>query len=385
MNLSKTFLFLILIIFPLGQLVRLPLGWLMVNIYLQDLFVLGLAVSFLKREGLKGLRVSKLFQSFRPFLIISVLSLAINIPVWGGRNTLTGSLYLVRYLAYFFIFLTVEGFNQGEKKQVLKMLFLSGWLAAVLGLIQYFIYPDFRSWELFNWDPHLYRVVGTFWDPGFTGMIYLQALVLIVILNWSKIKNINWRFFSFWVLPIYLALVLTYSRSVYLALLIAIGVIAWFKKTKKFFLVGSGILLVTIIFLPRLSSIGTKIERRDSVYSRLENWRHSLTIVRQNPLLGVGFNNYRWAQKEAGFLEDDWEKNHAGAGADSSILFILATTGIFGLIAYLLFFKELLRGSGLLILATFIPWLIHSFFNNSLFYPWLIIWGWIVLGAVSDR
>ncbi len=384
MKINWFLLLIILVLFPLGQLTRLPLGIPMVNVYLQDLFVVCLVVIFIKQRGLKELKKNRIFISLLPFLFLASFSLLPSIPTWGWERTALGGLYLVRYAAYFFIFLSVAELKKIEKKKILNCLMLGGWLAAILGLIQYFVYPDFYSWELFNWDPHLFRVVGTYFDPGFTGMIYVQTLVLGFILFWPKIKKFDWKFISFWVLPVYLALALTYSRSSYLAFLVAVAVIAWFKKTRRFFFLTMGIFLITIVFLPRPQSIGTKLERRDSIYSRLESWGNALNIARQSPLLGVGFNNYRWAQKKAGFLEDNWQENHAGGGADSSFLFVLATTGIFGLMAYLYFFKRVVKKNQLLVLATFVPWLIHSFFNNSLFYPWLLVWGWIVLGAVSD-
>jgi len=79
------------------------------------------------------------------------------------------------------------------------------------------------------------------------------------------------------------------------------------------------------------------------------------------------------AQKEKGYLNSsNWQTNHAGAGADNSYLFVLATSGTIGLIAfgYLMF--------------SFSPWwlmapiMVHSLFNNAWFYPWVIILAFVV-------
>jgi len=377
-------LLIILLLFPLGQLTRLPLGFPMINIYLQDLFILVLSFLLIRRKGLKELKNNHYSKLLSPFLAISLFSWLINVSFWGLKDSLVGSLYFLRYLGYLFVLLSIFEFKKAKKQQLLKGLFLSGWTASLLGLIQYFTYPDFRSWELFDWDPHLFRVVGTYFDPGFTGMICVQTLALGLILFWPKLKKLDWKFIGYWFLPIYLSLALTYSRSSYLAYLALIALWGWSKKSFKIFLIGGGVLLFLVVLLPRRSSIGTQIERKDSIYSRIENYQHSLNIAQKKPILGIGFNNYRLAQKEAGYLEDNWQSIHSGAGADNSLLFVLATTGLLGLASYFYFLRNLLKKRNLLIWVTFLPWLIHSLFNNSLFYPWLLVWGWVILGCVSD-
>jgi hypothetical protein len=101
----------------------------------------------------------------------------------------------------------------------------------------------------------------------------------------------------------------------------------------------------------------------------------------------VGFNAYRYAQRDYGFLEEErWQLSHAGAGADSSLLFVLATTGILGLGAYLKIWLKVLEKSGskknrLLVLTVLGVLLSHSLFLNSLFYPWIMAWLWLVLAT----
>jgi len=65
-----------------------------------------------------------------------------------------------------------------------------------------------------------------------------------------------------------------------------------------------------------------------------------LRIIKDNPLFGVGFNSLRFMKRDYGFLNQDWQESHSGAGVDSSVLFVWATTGVFGLGIYLwLFWK----------------------------------------------
>jgi O-antigen ligase len=179
---------------------------------------------------------------------------------------------------------------------------------------------------------------------------------------------------------------LTYSRSSYFAYLIGMAVIAWAKRAPKFFLTVLLIFILTILVLPRPGGEGVKLERESTVQARIRNWKQSLVIARDHPIFGVGFNAYRYAQRDYGFLGKDWQTSHAGAGADSSILFVMATTGLVGLAVYLWFWVSLLRVTryGLVALASSLALLAHSFFNNSLFYPWIMVWFWVLLGLRRD-
>ncbi len=146
--------------------------------------------------------------------------------------------------------------------------------------------------------------------------------------------------------------------------------------------------MVTIFLLPRPGGEGVRLERESTIQFRLINYGQSLVIARDNPLFGVCFNAYRYAQGRHGFLVgEELRSSHAGAGGDSSLLFVLATTGMIGLTVYLwLWGKALWLGrANLLVLATLLSALIHSLFINSLFYPWIMAWLWLVLGLVKEN
>jgi O-antigen ligase len=110
-----------------------------------------------------------------------------------------------------------------------------------------------------------------------------------------------------------------------------------------------------------------------STTSNLLSIKNSFKIFSQNPFLGTGFNVYRYVQKNQGLLpQDDWLENHAGAGADSSLLFVAATTGVIGLVCYLFYLIRLFKLPNLNYYV--IPLLAHSLFLNSLFYPAVLVW-----------
>jgi len=169
------------------------------------------------------------------------------------------------------------------------------------------------------------------------------------------------------------------------------GIIAWKLRKPKFYAALLLVFTLTVLLLPRPGGEGVRLEREASIKARLINWKQSLIIAKDHPFFGVGFNTYRYAQKNYGFLEEkNWQVSHAGAGADSSLLFVLATTGIVGLSAYLLLLKRILDAlfsiplspPSLAAFASLLALLVHSLFANSLFYPWIMGWLWILLGVI---
>jgi len=388
--LLQTLLWILLIIFPLGQLTRLPLSLPGINIYVHDLIIaLILIIGF--ENYRKEKNIPPLTKQITAFLTVALFSWLINLSRWGIKDSFLGSLYLLRWFAYSSIYFATHWLarnSKGFKKKTVSLMIISGTVVAVLGLIQYFYYPNFRPMTIFGWDPHLYRIVGTFYDPGFTSMICLLTLIFLIIHYWNQVVKKNFKIL-FLLLIIYSVLALTYARSGYLAFLVAAATIGLKKKSLKIFLFCTGLLALTILILPRQPGIGTKLERKDTLWARIKSWENGAKIISTSPLSGIGFNNYRLAQKEKGFLENNWLDSHSGAGLDSSLLFVTATTGILGLITYFYFLYAIFKLSfkanskiKLIVLTTTMSLLAHSLFNNSLFYPWVLIWWWIILGLI---
>lgn len=387
MKLELFLLFILLLIFPFGQLTKLPLNIPEVSIYFHDLIIFFLFVVWLIKKTFRKEKIlwPKLTKYILAFAFWAGFSLILDIPNLTTKEAVVSSLYLIRWLSYLGIYFVLSDLlknNNKLKNQIKEMLIIVSAAAALLGLLQYIFVPDIRPLTAFGWDPHYYRVVGTYLDPGYTGMIFVLGIILILekILS-MKISN---YFFILIFFIIYLALSLTYARSAYLAYLIVITLFSWRKKSIKFFIIALSLSVFTLFLLPRPGGEGVKLERKSTVYSRINNWRQSLRIAFDHPVFGTGFNSYRYTQRKYGFLnQDNWRKSHAGSGADSSLLFIFATTGIVGLISYFLLIIKIISLSykkSWVIFLSLIALLSHSFFNNSLFYPWTMIWMAILLG-----
>ena len=384
----KYLLFALFIVFPLGQLSKIPLEITNLNIYLHDLVIISFVCVFFAKQitEKKQIVISKLSRIVFLFIAIATFSLLINILRWGIENSFLGLLYLIRWAVYFLFYLSLKNTLLSErhlKTSVKKLMICSSIIAVTLGIGQYFFYPDLRFLKYFSWDPHYYRLTSTWIDSGFSGMLYL--LFLVFSYEYYRKATLSFRKI---IIPalIYLALALTYSRSSYLALLFSSIIYSLKERTVKYFLFISIILIATIGLLPRQNTVSTQLEREDTIYARVESWKNSIKIASDSPIVGVGFNNYRQAINRLIPNDKINPTSHSASGADSSLLFVLATTGIFGLIFYLAFiFRSLAENNKNVLLTTSIAaLLIHSIFNNSLFYSWIMIWWWVLL-ALTKR
>ena len=391
MKLIKTLIFLLILVFPFGQLTRLPLNIPEINIYFHDIIIVFLILSWGLGKVFKKEKLGfpKLTKPILGFFITALFSLVLAVPYFKSRELIIAFLYLLRWVSYSGLYFVLTDNLKGsetKRKNILQLLLMSCTTAGFLGLLQYIFIPDIRPLTEFGWDPHYYRVVGSYLDPGYTSLIYVLGLILVIDKLFKLNKNskkslylkVNFIF-------IYIALALTYARSGYLAYLASMLIISWWKKRPKMFCLALFFGILTIYLLPRPGGEGVKLERQSTIFSRIKNYKQALEISLDKPVFGIGFNTYRYGQRNHGFLKsDNFQKNHAGAGADSSLLFIMATTGIIGLLIYLNLIAEILKpaikNKNLIVFVSLAAVLVHSFFNNSLFYPWTMIWLWILVG-----
>ena len=367
-KIENLLLFSYLLVFPFGQLFRISI----LNasdfiVALTFLYVLGTTKNF-----------SKIFKIFTPFILVAGSSLIFSIFIFKISLTGTGFLYFLRLVIYWYFLQFC--FNFAHNRQKIKELLFSSLMiltvaVAVFGWFQYFVYPDLTALKYLGWDDHLFRLVGTFLDPGFTGLI----IVLGVIITYFKK---NWWLFFFLIL----SLAFTYSRAGYLALIFSLLAIAVITKKFKLVILSTLFFLVVTLFLPKSGGQGVNLARTYSISARFENYRETLTIFNQSPVFGIGFNNFCLARQF--YLHKTDLSSHSCSGSDSSLLLILATTGMVGFLVFIscllnlyqlpargLYFKVLII-SGVALLA-------HSLFVNSLFYPWLMGY-FVILLSIQD-
>jgi putative inorganic carbon (HCO3(-)) transporter len=389
----EIFLAILLVLYPLGQLERIPLPSPEIGFYFHDVVIVGLVIFWLARKILKKEKIKwpKFSKYIFLFAGIAFITWLINIPKRSGVEILVASLYLMRWVGYAGLYFVIKDSNIVKllNGSIIRWLITIGTIAAGFGLLQYVFYPDIRPLTVYEWDPHYYRVVGTYLEPGFAGLIYVLTLILITVKAWESKAQKLIIHYSLLIACVYVAFVLTYSRSAYVAYILAMFIIAWMKKSWKFLVVALVVFIITLWVLPRPGGEGVKLERQHTFWTRFASWQESLTIWKDQPIFGVGFNFYRYANRDYGFSNKArWLYSHAGAGVDNSFLFVLVTTGVIGLFFYLLMFYKILTQSfknisqpgKLILVSSFASCALHAIFNNTLFYPWIMIWLWVLLG-----
>jgi len=386
----------------LGQLLRIPLteGGTLLPI---DLFAI-LSVLFWVGKNLKKKKFvipsTSLNLPLVLFLLITSFSFLLNSNLLVGKEYLLGLSYLLRlagYLLTFFVVIdTLHAENWGKFYQ---LLILVGLVFASLGFVQLTFIPSFEFMTKYGWDPHIKRLLATFFDPNYAGgfLVFVSALVLGRLLFTENKAEKGLGFFAF--LFLVTSVIFTYSRSSYLAFLVMLLTIGLLRSPRLLF-VGVMVLLVAFFTFPRMRQrIMSGFSLDATAQMRLANYQQAKQIIDDYPWFGVGYNNLRVVREEYGQIQDP--SQHTAGGFDSSFLTVWATTGIIGLLVYLWLcwrilkesFKQfwdkksppILRGLGLGIFAGFLSLIVHSQFVNSLFYPHIMLYLIFSLGLLYAK
>ncbi|NCN59385.1 O-antigen ligase family protein [Candidatus Microgenomates bacterium] len=389
---QKSLFFLILIVFPFGQLLRLDLTNFIAGLKVQaiDLSVFSFVFFwFLKKIIQKEkFKSPPLFCELAFFGLIAGLSLVFQVWRLKPVELLGASFYLLRLLNFIAFFWAAVEILSKENLPIFEYLVGEGVVIAFLSLLQYMILPDTRF--LFNsgWDKHYFRAIGTFLDPGFTGLLMVLAFIIWVV-EFSKSNKAKNFLFGLTGFILLLAIGLTFSRLAYFSLFVGLGSMSLLKKEKRLYLVTGLILLIIIFFLPKPGGEGVNLFRKSSFTARSDTYKQSLRVINDHFLFGVGYNAYRYAQRDYGFIPpQDWQSTNAGAGTDNSFLFVLATTGVFGLLSFFYFWSKSLylsflfsrkNWSSLVLFASLTVLSISALAINCLFYPWVLCWLAILL------
>jgi O-antigen ligase len=377
MKLKNIFIFLFLAVFPFGQIVRIGI------IQPIDLIV-GLAAFY---TIVKKLKAPISIKYFGLFVLFASFSWIYSFFIFHQFELMYGLLYLFRLAGYYFFGIYVWNFigkSQMNKKLLVTSLIGVSTVSAIFGWIQYFTFPDLKDLFIYGWDMHLFRIFGTFLDPTFLSLIIVFGLLLSIHL-W--IDKWNWKYFFITVFLL-ISLAFTYSRAGYLAFAAGIVVIIYFKRRFKnlMFLIGG--LAILALLLPTSKNNSIELFRTFSAVARIDNYKTTLQIFSKSPIFGVGYNNMCIAYQK--YIGVQPFSSHACSGSDSSLLLVLATTGITGFIVFVLsigkIIKSLQNNSYFIILSSsFFALLVHSLFSNSMFYSWIMGYFIILLATASKE
>ena len=370
-----------------GQLIRIPVG------AQGGITILDITVSLLCLGGLLKLKFNLKkppLQSISAFIFLSLAALSLiftHLHLTSEEYIMSFS-YTVRFFLYvLFAWLVFSSAFGNLKENLTKIFLLSGISFAVLGLLQFIFFPNLDFLNASGWDPHYFRTVSTFLDPNFAGAFLVLALILFLSLRGGSLRP-TWQSLLLFTL-MYVALLTTFSRSSYLMFLISGLTFSFLKKSKTFAfatILLFALLLIGFQIYTNLVAKPRNIDRAQSASSRLNTWEQGITLFQKSPVLGIGYNAYRYGIREYNLGDEQFLASHGASSNDSSLLFVLSTTGILGLLVYLYFLWTLLKssnGKNFTLFAVLVGLLVHSIFANSLFYPPIL--AWILLISVTPK
>jgi len=412
-----------------GELARLPLGpengilptdllipffiavWLAKKIIAPQDSISTLSPQPVNRP-LRSVAQSRHLKPLVIFCLIAGLSLLQAFIFLKPSEVISGSFYLIRFASYALIYLAVSDILKTEKQatRLFNAAIAAALLIAVAGFIQLAVYPDMGKLEEFGWDPHINRLVSTWLDPNFIGgfMAFITCVILGVTAYTKKLSTKATLYLTAAILMT--ALFLTYSRSAYLAAGAGITVLG-ILKSRRLLIAFLVIFILAIGLSPRAEQRVTDLGYSISSFIfntsanpdatarlRIKSWEQTIELISKRPLLGSGYNTLRYVNYNEGFVSDP--KIHSASGSDSSLLTVLAATGVIGLAPFLWFYYSVVsaafinwrdkkltpfgRGISLGLFTGLISLFCHSLFVNSLFFPQILIPVAVIIGIMES-
>lgn len=371
---------LFIVLFPLGQLLR-------VETYQFGVYVVAHPIDLVALLSLPYLFIVKKEQRFRQLgtiLFIFAFTWVFAFGIFKLSESLTGLLYLLRIISYYSFALCVNYIAKGRRtrKLILIALLTSISIFMLYGFYQYIFFYDLRDLFYSGWDDHYFRFTSTLLDPGYAVVVLIAGLIILLKTEIKAHATLKYILLALYML----AIILTFSRAGYITLLFAL--IYTYKRYYKKIILVALVILSIILIVPKPRSSGVELLRTFSIVSRINNYSETVGIFSSNPLFGVGFNNI--CEYRLKYLNTNNIVSHSCSGSDSSLLLLLATSGVVGLMTFLYGIYKGYRTTandhyGDLLSIIFIVVLVSSFFNNSLFYNFIMGILAILLGLTKKK
>lgn len=390
-----------------GQLLRLPLpgqgGGLLVSDVAVLFVLLAGTIRFFLQNRVYNFSNKSLSRGtgygllVTPFLLWSLFNLVLYAPSLEAGGIAIAVSYWLRLAAHLLLLPALLTLFQDFRLHQFtrRALLVTIITLSSVGFAQLFIFPNLES---VGWDPHMGRLVATWLDPNFIGAFFALALVWLGFQLLRHGVSSRWR----WILGAtacvtVLALIGTQSRSSFLALAAALAFCSPFllvhllsfarNKAAGAMKVGSiglllfaGACLGALVLGQRFSAafiddptVALRVTSLQAVWQLLAT---------KTAVIGTGYNAYQFAAVDEGLTSSFMV--HSRAGADNSLLTLWVTTGVLGVILFLLpwaygsllAWRQAWRNKNISYMApmvAFITLLAHAQFVNSFLYGHLLI------------
>lgn len=307
---------------------------------------------FTKNQSFKFLK-NKIFQSFLIFFLISLISLTYALNPLEGLTKITDLFSILTSLIIVLYFVDTNSIN---RNYLLYFILLSLTIDITLTLIQYFTITnriDF-TFEQSN------LVRGMYGNKNIAAVSIMLKLILSqVLIQSNKFIYLKYYVLTITTICFYVILLLS-SRTVFLAMIVCLVFLSSIILLKKIFYkqnIKNELfnslnfllpLILSIIFFSfssikddqinlqnRVSSM-VEFEGNESASQRLRFYSSAFDYIKTNPILGCGIGNWR-------ILSIKYDSQYIFSYvvpyfAHNDFIEILAEVGIFGFLAYVMFF-----------------------------------------------
>jgi putative inorganic carbon (hco3(-)) transporter len=314
-----------------------------------SLLILGLLITFAIQGRWPGL--PSYWRPMALFICIAVIGVLIDDAPFREK------LYNIQRMRFFFIYAFVFFYFRDSVKDTrwINVLLVTTFVVGIYGFVQHFIAIDLIRPEgkkvllyavqeekigplvvgtfnhhltfsnVYSFYACLFTSVGLFFFPKRAWILLMGAFIYVLVF-WTESR-------AAWVMiPVTLVLIAGFKsrKAVLIAVCIALGMGLFFLKVDPGF----------------RERLGRTFVKKDGLYhlgARARLWEAQIEMFKEHPFFGMGFNNNERRSKEyVDKLFPDTQNNFYGH-AHSEFLQILASMGIFGMIAFLWLWFEVFR------------------------------------------
>lgn len=351
-----------------------------VRFYLSELLLLIFVLLEIIKFGLRPLRQLLKDKIVMAWICIVLLGWGITAFSASSTDNLRSFAYIGRIVL---LYMGAWYIRRSSVSPRIPQLFM---VIPVICMIQYVFMPDLRFLQQYGWDPHMYRAVGTIFDPPVVGSI-LGLIWTSFLMNHASIfvipakAGIPQRFLNKYILLLcavtFAAIIFLYSRSTYISLLLVTSLYVMSQKQYLYVLM---FVLITILSIyvapltipPRMNLESAKIGRVSTATSRMTEMREGIRAWQSSPLIGIGYNRVSEYKRHLNAKSTASVSNHADSAFHSFWVTQLATTGIMGMVLLLVSMWLLIRWRSELLYP--VLWIsIIGVFDNVVFHPLVVI------------
>ncbi len=313
-----------------GQFAYVDLGH-GVRFYLSELLLLIFVLFEIIKFGLRPLRQLLKDKIVMAWVCIVLLGWGITAFSASSTDNLRSFAYIGRMV------LLYTGAWYIQRSSVSPRILQSLFVIPAICLAQYVFMPDLRFLQQYGWDPHMYRAVGTIFDPPVVGSILgLLWTTLLIRLPRHMVKSSSLSIIHYQLSICFVAIIFLYSRSTYISLLL---VTSLYMMSQKQYLYVLMFVLITILSIyvapltipPRMNLESAKIGRVSTATSRMTEIREGIRAWQSSPLIGIGYNRVSEYKRHLNAKSTTTVSNHADSAFHSFWVTQLVTTGVVGL------------------------------------------------------